>query len=292
VVTNVAPVHLGFFASVAEIARAKKELIDDLGPNDTAVLNADDEYVSQFGRNFPGRTVTFGFQSSAGVRAEAVAELGQLGSKFLLVTGPDRHSVTLALLGRHNIYNALAATAAAMQYGVSAHAAAAELAQLAPIDNRGQILEIGGATVVNDCYNSNPRALDYMVDALSGIPPRAGGRRIVVAGEMLELGAAGEDLHRACGRHMAERGIDVVVGVRGLASFLVEGVRQGGDKVPPAHTVAKFFESPDLAGAWLLREVRPGDVVLLKASRGVRLERALRIWEEDNKRQATSGKPK
>ena len=186
VVTNVAPVHLGFFASVAEIAQAKKELIDSLGPDAIAVLNGDDEYVSQFGRGFAGRTVTFGLQSSASVRAEAVEELGLRGSKFVLRAGSDRHLVTLPLLGRHNIYNALAAAAVAVQYGITAAAIAEDLGTLSPIDNRGAILEIGGATVVNDCYNSNPRALDYMVDALAGMAP--GDRRTAYCGGRRDAG--------------------------------------------------------------------------------------------------------
>jgi UDP-N-acetylmuramoyl-tripeptide--D-alanyl-D-alanine ligase len=152
------------------------------------------------------------------------------------------------LLGRHNIYNALAAVAAALQCGVTLETAAPALGKLDAIDKRGQILTIGGATVVNDCYNSNPRALDCMVDVLSGMNPASGKRRIVVAGEMLELGSAGEELHWSCGRRMAEQGIDVLVGVRGLAKFMVEGVRQGSGPVCPSRATAEFLESPELAG--------------------------------------------
>ena len=277
-VTNVAPVHLGFFASLAEIAAAKRELIDHLGPDAVAVLNADDEYVGQFGRNFPGRIISFGLGEAAEVRAEDMEERGLLGSKFTLAAGGERRSVTLPLLGRHNIYNALAAVAVALQYGIAPAVLAAELGKLDAIDKRGQILTIGGATVVNDCYNSNPRALDCMVDALCGMSAASGKRRIVVAGEMLELGATGEDLHRRCGRRMAEQGIDMLVGVRGLAKFMVEGARQGSGPAGSSRTRAEFLESPERAGEWLAREVQPGDVVLLKASRGVRLERALQLW--------------
>ena len=117
-----------------------------------------------------------------------------------------------------------------------------------------------------------------MVDALVSVKPVAGGRRIVVAGEMLELGSAGEDLHRRCGRHIAERGIDCVLGVRGLAKHLVEEARRRGPSSHPAK--AEFVESPDAAGEWLAREVRPGDLVLLKASRGVHLENALETWKQ------------
>jgi UDP-N-acetylmuramoyl-tripeptide--D-alanyl-D-alanine ligase len=121
-----------------------------------------------------------------------------------------------------------------------------------------------------------------MVDALAGMQPASGGRRIVVAGEMLELGPEGEDLHRRCGQHISDRGIDVVIGVRGLARFIVEGAKlppaRAGVRRPGAKAVAEFVESPELAAEWLAREARPGDLVLLKASRGVRLEKALECW--------------
>jgi UDP-N-acetylmuramoyl-tripeptide--D-alanyl-D-alanine ligase len=128
---------------------------------------------------------------------------------------------------------------------------------------------VGNITVINDCYNSNPKALEAMVDALATM---AGKRRIVVAGEMLELGPAGEEMHRRAGQHAAEKKIDVLVGVRGLALAMVEGARQAG-------TRAEFVAGPEEAGEWLARETRDGDVVLLKASRGVKLEKALETWK-------------
>jgi UDP-N-acetylmuramoyl-tripeptide--D-alanyl-D-alanine ligase len=295
VVTNVAPVHLGFFKSVAEIAQAKKELVDALPADGIAVLNADDEYVSQFGRDFTGRVITFGLNNSADVRADAVVERGTAGSEFEIVADGERLRASLPLIGAHNVLNAMAAVAVARCFGIQLSVATGELANLAAVEKRGEVFEIGGATVVNDCYNSNPRALDSMVAALAAIAPGPGGRRIVVAGEMLELGQAGEDLHRRCGQYMAQRGVDLVLGVRGLARCLVEGARAGQDpnavpgmtdgpqtSVPRAATSAgtraEFVETPEQAGEWLLSHVRPGDVVLLKASRGVHLERALELW--------------
>ena len=269
VVTCVAPVHLGFFASVADIARAKYELIQNLSPGATAVLNADDEYVSQFGRDFPGKVVTFGTTRPADVRAEHMESRGTAGSAFDIVAGDERVGAELPLIGRHNISNALAVVAVARERGLSLAEAAAALKSLAPVDKRGQILQIAGATVINDCYNSNPRALQSMVDALAALP--AQGRRIVVAGEMLELGATADDLHRRCGEHMAQRGIDVLIGVRGLARHMVAAARQ-------ARLRTEFLETPEQAGEWLAHNVRPGDLVLLKASRGVRLEHALETW--------------
>jgi UDP-N-acetylmuramoyl-tripeptide--D-alanyl-D-alanine ligase len=198
-----------------------------------------------------------------------------------LSSGNERYAAALPLLGVHNVYNSLAAVAVAVQCGIDPAAAITELAALSAVEKRGQIVEIAGATVVNDCYNSNPRALDSMVDALAGMQPGPGGRRIVVAGEMLELGPAGEELHRRCGQHMAERGIDVVIGVRGLASHIVEGA-QAASRTSQSRAAGKcraeFMESPEPAGEWLAQAVHAGDIVLLKASRGVRLERALETW--------------
>jgi UDP-N-acetylmuramoyl-tripeptide--D-alanyl-D-alanine ligase len=168
-------------------------------------------------------------------------------------------------MGRHNVLNALAAIAAGLRSGISLKECAAAIAELRPPDKRGEVLEWRGATLINDCYNSNPRALDAMVDALMATP---GSRHIVIAGEMLELGPEADALHAACGQRMAERGVSAVVGVRGAAKSLAEAASRNG-------TNTLFVETPEEARTWLRSNVRAGDVVLLKASRGVRLERAL-----------------
>ena len=269
VVTNVAAVHLEFFDSLAGIARAKYELIESLPAHAVAVLNADDEYVSQFGRDFKGKVVMYGTRTTADVRAEKIQSKGTVGVEFDVVIGDVRERARLALVGEHNVLNALAAVAVGIERGLKPAEAVAALATLVPADKRGQVLQVGNITVINDCYNSNPKALEAMVDALSAMAAK---RRIVVAGEMLELGPAGEEMHRRAGQHIAEKKIDVLVGVRGLAQAMVEGARKAG-------TRAEFVVGPEEAGEWLAREARDGDVVLLKASRGVKLEKALEVWE-------------
>ena len=269
VVTNVAPVHLEFFDSIAGIARAKYELVESLPSNGTAVLNADDEYVSQFGRDFRGRVIKYGIKSMADARAENIASRGVEGSEFDVIVGENREHATLQLVGEHNILNALAAVSVGLACGMNPPELVAALRSLAPADKRGQVLQLGNITVVNDCYNSNPKALNAMVDALAGMKAE---RRIVVAGEMLELGPAAEELHQSSGRHIGEKKIDVLIGVRGMAQAIVNGAKQLG-------TEAIFVERPEDAGEWLARETRDGDVVLLKASRGVKLERALDAWK-------------
>src|SRR5580704_2430622 len=273
VVTNVAPVHLEFFDSLAGIARAKYELIESLPAGAVAVLNADDEYVSQFGRDFKGKVVVYGTRATADVRAENVHTHGAEGSEFDVILGGGREHARLPLMGEHNVLNALAAVAVGLARGLKPAESVSALATLAPPDKRGQVLQLGNLTVINDCYNSNPKALQAMVDALAAMKA---GRRIVVAGEMLELGPAAEPMHRAAGQHIAEKKIDILIGVRGLAQAMVEGARHAG-------ALAEFVATPEQAGEWLAREARDGDVVLLKASRGVKLEKALETWKAARK---------
>lgn len=269
VVTNVAPVHLEFFKDISEIARAKYELIESLPATGTAVLNADDQYVSQFGRDFKGKVVTYGLAATANVRAEHVQSRGQQGSEFDVVAAGRRANAILPLVGSHNIHNALAAVAVALEQGLRLPEVVQAFGSLKPADKRGQVVRIGNITVINDCYNSNPKALDSMVDALANMPAK---RRIVVAGEMLELGPLGESMHADSGRHMAKKKIDAVVGVRGLAEHIVNAAKQAGIR-------AEFVQTAEDAGEWLRRETHDGDVVLLKASRGVKLEKALETWK-------------
>lgn len=275
VVTNVGNAHAENFPDgVTGVARAKYELVAGLSPNAreraVAFLNADDLYVSQFGRDFPGRVVYYATKSVsaavADVRGEEIEELGPAGSRFRVVTAEGKSApVRLALLGRHNVLNALAAIAVGLQAGIPLARCAEAIGELKPEDKRGQLMEWRGATIINDCYNSNPEALQSMIRTLAAV---TAGRRILVAGEMLELGKRAAELHRECGKAAAEAGIDVVVGVRGLAREIVAGA--GGAKAG-----AVFVETPEAAGEWLKQNVKPGDAVLLKASRGVRLEQAL-----------------
>ncbi|MFZ0479644.1 MAG: UDP-N-acetylmuramoyl-tripeptide--D-alanyl-D-alanine ligase [Terriglobales bacterium] len=271
IITNVAPVHLEFFDSIAGIARAKYELVESLPSSGTAFLNADDEYVSQFGRNFKGKVVLFGLKPVADVRAENIEVIGAQGTRFDLVCDGMRQPMHSPLLGQHNVYNVLAAAAVAMDHGITPSEIAASLPSLAAADKRGEVVQVGNISVLYDCYNSSPKALMAAIDTLAAMPAS---RRIAVAGEMLELGTAAEQLHRDCGRYMTgNKKIDFLLGVRGMAKPMVEAAREAGMK-------AEFVATPEEAGEWLARETREGDVVLLKASRGVKLEKALEAWKD------------
>jgi UDP-N-acetylmuramoyl-tripeptide--D-alanyl-D-alanine ligase len=270
VVTSVGPVHLEYFDSIAGIARAKYELIEAIPHGGTLVLNGDDEYVCQFGRDFKGKVILFGMKTTADVRAENIEALGFEGTRFDLVTEGIRQPVRSPLLGTHNVYNVLAAAAVALEHGITPSEIAAILPTLEAGDKRGQVVQVGNITVLNDCYNSSPKALMAAVDTLSAM---SAGRRIVVAGEMLELGTTGEQLHRECGRYIADKKLDFLLGVRGLAKPMVDAALEAGMK-------AEFVATPEEAGDWLAREAHEGDVVLLKASRGVKLEKALESWQQ------------
>src|ERR1700760_3987617 len=270
VVTNVGNAHAQNFPdSVAGIARAKYELVQSLPVSGVAILNCDDPYVGQFGRDFHGRSVYFGMGPCADPRASDIEELGAEGMRFKVTPGKTQATVPLPLLGRHNIWNAMAAIAAGLEAGIPLAECATAVGRLRPPDKRGEVLRIGDATVINDCYNSNPEALKSMIWTLAAMPAK---RRILVAGEMLELGKDAAKLHTECGRVAAEAGIDLVVGVRGNAQHIVEGAREAG-------ALAIFLPLPLEAGEWLKAELRPGDAALLKASRGVGLEQALRVLQ-------------
>ena len=278
VVTNVGNAHAeGFADGIAGVARAKYELVAGLSPQAreraVAFLNADDPYVSQFGRDFPGRAVYYATKSVsaavADVHAEEIEERGPTGSRFRVVTADGESApVHLALMGRHNVLNSLAAIAVGLQAGIALTRCVDAIASLKPEDKRGELIEWHGATIINDCYNSNPEALRSMIRTLAAVPAQ---RRILVAGEMLELGRRAVQLHRECGEVAVETGIDVVIGVRGLAQEIVSAVEAAGQ----SKTTAMFVETAQAAGEWLRQNLKPGDAVLLKGSRGVRLEQAL-----------------
>lgn len=264
VVSNVAPVHLEHFPDGIEgIARAKYELVEALPADGIAILNGDDERVAAFGKGMRGRTVMYGTLPGLTVRAVEIEEAGLDGTRFRVGIVGRVQKIHLRLMGRHNVLNALAAVAVGLQSGIDLKDCCVALEQMRPTEKRGEVIEWHGAKIINDCYNSNPRALEAMAEALRRTKAT---RRIVIAGEMLELGPEGAALHRECGVAMA--GMDVVLGVRGLAASLVEGADSEGVE-------AKFVETPEAAGEWLRVNLREGDVVLMKASRGVRLEKAL-----------------
>jgi UDP-N-acetylmuramoyl-tripeptide--D-alanyl-D-alanine ligase len=278
VVTNVAPVHLQFFDSVESIAQAKRELVDNLssraGPP-TAVLNYDDPRVRGFAKGFEGKVVTFGFGAGADFQALAVKRDEGIGSEFRVI-GPNLQvDFLLSLPGRHNVQNALAAIAVASSFDVPPAEMRRSLAEFQNMPQRGESLTLPGpVTIINDCYNSNPQAMECMLETLRTWPGAR--RRIVVAGEMLELGPQSPQLHREIGRRCAETNLSWLIAVQGDAKFFVEGGLAAG--LPAEYS--RFFPDPQEAGEFCRSLLEPGDVVLVKGSRGVRLETVIEILRE------------
>jgi UDP-N-acetylmuramoyl-tripeptide--D-alanyl-D-alanine ligase len=272
VVTRVSPAHLEFFASVDEIALAKRELIEGLnGKNSTAVLNADDARVAAFGAYAPGRVLTYGIEKRAFFVAENIEDRGALGTTFDYVSPEGRVRLELALPGRHVIANALASLAAASVWGIGIEEARAVLPGLRPPAMRGELLRFSdGAALINDSYNSSPAALQAMMALLASTPGFK--RKILAVGEMRELGTTSAQLHREAGKSAATTGaIDWVIGVAGDAEQLVEAAVGGG--IPREQ--AKFFATSDEAAEFLERFLQAGDLLLVKGSRGVKMERVV-----------------
>jgi UDP-N-acetylmuramoyl-tripeptide--D-alanyl-D-alanine ligase len=263
IVTNVGLAHAEFFDSPEGVALAKRELIEALPKDGTAVLNADDPRVVRFREVHPGPVITYAIENEADVRPERI-DFTPEGVRFSL----SAVEFESCLAGRHNAMNILAGIAAARAFGIQPERLRDAVRALAPGKMRGERFTHAGVTILNDCYNSNPEAARSMLDVLRATPAR---RRIAVLGEMLELGRWSEPLHRDIGAYVAQCGIDVLVGIRGAACHMAdEAVRSG-----MAAGAAFFFEDPVEAGEFLRGAAREGDAVLFKGSRGTHVERAL-----------------
>jgi UDP-N-acetylmuramoyl-tripeptide--D-alanyl-D-alanine ligase len=263
-VTNVGYAHVEFFEdSIEGVARAKRELIEELPAGGTAVLNADDERVARFREVHAGPAITFGIRHAADVRATKVQSISG-GSRFEC----QGVSFETTLAGTHGVLNILAGLAVARVFGIAAADLREAVATFATGAMRGERSVIHEVVVLNDCYNANPEAMRAMIDVLAA---ETAVRRIAVVGEMLELGQSAEPLHRGMGSYLACRGIDVVIGIRGAARFIVDEAVKSG----LSDSAAFFFEDPVEAGERLRGMLRKGDAVLFKGSRGVRVEKAL-----------------
>jgi UDP-N-acetylmuramoyl-tripeptide--D-alanyl-D-alanine ligase len=266
---NVLPVHVEHLGSIENVAKAKAELIEGMKEDGTAVLNADDSLVLAMREIHKGNTITYGIEQKADVTASDI-EMTRFGQTRFVLNSPNGKAETiLQLSGRHNVLNALAAAAVGFTFGMTTLEIADALKTIAPPSQRGEVLHFQeGFTVINDSYNSNPVALLGMVKTLID-GGKSAKRKIVVAGEMLELGESEKEIHAETGKQLAASGIDFLIGVRGLAREMTESAKDAG----LSETI--FFNSSDEAGEFLAKEVKAGDLVLVKGSRGVRTEKVV-----------------
>src|SRR5438876_10379938 len=263
----VAPVHLEHLGTIERVAAMKAELIEGLKPGGIAVLNADDKLVMDMKSKTDGRVLTFGIQNPAEVTPREI-DASRFGSiRFRLQTPMGEAAAELPMTGRHNLMNALAASAVATALKVGPELIADALRTATPPRMRGEVIDFAaGFTVVDDSYNSNPRSLLGMVHTLAEASENVK-RRVVIAGEMLELGLHEREMHREAGREIARLGIDVLWGVRGLAAEMVTAASEPGMKT------TRFFESSEAAAAAALDQVSEGDLILVKGSRSVETDK-------------------
>jgi UDP-N-acetylmuramoyl-tripeptide--D-alanyl-D-alanine ligase len=269
VVLNVLPVHIEHLGTIENIAKAKAELVEGMKSGGTAVLNADDFRVAAMGDLSKGAVITYGIENNADVMAKDIhfERFGE--TQFTLQTPDGAAEVLFPLNGKHNILNALAASAVGVSFGMSAQEIAESLKTVAPPPQRGEVLHFAeGFTVVNDTYNSNAKALLSMVETIVDGGSSAK-RKIVIAGEMRELGENAAQIHYETGQKIAETGVDKLFGVEGFANDLLKGAKNAGLRE------TEFYEDSVVAAEKFLTEVQAGDLILVKGSRGVRTEKII-----------------
>ncbi len=266
---NVLPVHVEHLGSIEGVQKAKAELVEGMKDGGTAILNVDDFRVLAMRELSKGETVTYGIENESDVMAKNIRFERFGETTFDLQTPNGTAEVAFPLNGKHNILNALAASAVGLKFGMSVGEIAEALRTVQPPPQRGEILRFAeGFTVINDSYNSNPDALLSMVQTLVE-GGNSAKRKIVVAGEMRELGNDAANIHEQTGAEIASFEIDALFGVEGFANNLIEGAKNNG-----LNNVT-FYENSTVAGEKFINEVQAGDLILVKGSRGVRTEKVI-----------------
>jgi len=268
VITNIGAAHLEFLGSLEGVADAKAELLGNIRSNGTAVLNADDFYFASLKNKWSGRVLSFGIEQQADVKASSIKQDRDF-TDFTLEAAGSKVNVRLRAVGRHNIYNALAAAAAAIALGMPIESIKYGLDDFAPVAMRSELKVVKGRTVLADHYNANPGSVKAALETL--ITLRPGARSVAVLGDMLELGPSSAEEHRAVGRIAAGLGVDVLIALGQQAEQMLEGAREAGMSTGRLFAAGSHAE----AAALLARESRNGDAVLVKGSRGMKMEKVL-----------------
>jgi UDP-N-acetylmuramoyl-tripeptide--D-alanyl-D-alanine ligase len=265
VVTAVRGAHLSRAGSIDAIERGKRELVEALPPDGTAVLNSDDPRVARMASVLAPsiRVINYGFGDEADVTATGIQSMAERGMRFRLRTRGEEVEVDSPALGRHGVHNALAAAAVGQAAGLDLATIARGLARPFSAPHRSTLLEIGEWRVLDDSYNAAPDSMAAALDLLAALP----GRHVAVLGEMLELGDTSAEAHRTVGAHVAKTA-DLLVAIGPTAADYADGAIAAGMPTPAIRTAV----DRDAAAELLLRELRPGDVVLLKGSRGAALD--------------------
>jgi UDP-N-acetylmuramoyl-tripeptide--D-alanyl-D-alanine ligase len=272
VITNIKPVHLVFFDSIENIAQAKSEILDGTKPEGTAVLNGDDPLIQNIASRWKGKTIRFGRSESADVRALSIRRNSQNRISFTLGYGKETADLQLPFVYDSHLDNYLAAAAVAFALAVPLSSIAAQTESLRPLKMRGELHRLPkGIVLIDDSYNSSPAALENALHSLAHFP---GKRKVAVLGDMLELGPKEHEFHREAGKAVARNGWDVLVTVGPRSLAMEEGAREGGMK---REDILTFKNSEDAASR-MGDFVREGDLLLVKGSRGMKMEHIVQVF--------------
>jgi len=261
VLLNIGSAHLEYFESIEGVAKAKGELLEYLDESLIALINADDRVVCQEVQRTKGRLLTFGFQSESVFRGEGLV-LDQESCGHFLFRGTK---IDLKIPGKHNAYNALAAISAGLELGIDIQDSAQILSEFRAIEQRSEVIEVGGVSIINDCYNANPESMRAALDVLLN---KTGSRKIALLGDMLELGLNSERLHGELGLHAAAI-VDELITIGSMGKYINDAARSAG------HSNTLHFESTDSVVKYLKNSLVTGDIILVKASQGIGLGRVV-----------------
>ncbi|MBM7624376.1 UDP-N-acetylmuramoyl-tripeptide--D-alanyl-D-alanine ligase [Sporohalobacter salinus] len=268
VVTNVGLTHLECLGSQENIAKAKSELVESLPSGGTAILNGDDNYVRQMAAKTESKVLYYGRKSKNDLQVNRVKKLGEKGLKFKVKREIGNFKVNLPLPGEYNVYNALAAIGVGLEFGLNIDKIKQGLVEPSLTGMRGEIKELeDNITLINDAYNANPTSMEAGLDLLVDVGTN-NGCLIAVLGDMLELGSAAEDVHRKVGETIVKNKVDYLLTVGDLAALIgQEAMKLGMDS-------SKVFicNNNQEINRQLLQLIKPDDTILLKGSRGMKLE--------------------
>lgn len=271
IITNIGVSHIENLGSREGILKAKLEMLDGLEKGSSLFLNGDNDMLSTV-KNDDYNIVFFGIENkNCDILAEDIKEIG-LSTEFVAVKGDIRQKITIPTVGIHNVYDALSAFAVGLEYGISPENIAKGLMNYAPSGMRQKIREVNGITVIEDCYNASP---DSQKAGLNSLCKIANGRKIAVLGDMLELGTYSETAHRTVGEYAVECNVDMLFTFGEESKYMADSAKKSG-----LEKVFAFTDKTELTNT-LLSEIKNGDTLLFKASRGMKLEEIFeKIYEQ------------
>ncbi|MDH4100114.1 MAG: UDP-N-acetylmuramoyl-tripeptide--D-alanyl-D-alanine ligase [Nitrospirota bacterium] len=271
VITNIGAAHLLGLGSIHNVARAKAEILEGLKEDGVAVLNADDDLLMKATEGFSGRRITFGIGETGDVRGSDIILDHRGRPTFILHYRDEAVTVKLALTGRHNVYNGLAAAAAALAAGFTTTEIRQGLESVEGAAMRMEVRETAGRRIIVDCYNANPGSMKAAIDTLATLH----GRKWAVLGDMLELGDTAAELHRETGRRAAAVGLRGLVLMGDHAGSTADGAKAGGMDERFIFVCERHEEAADI----LLEHSSEGETILVKGSRGAKMERIVEALE-------------